>query len=377
MNHTLATAALAALSTVPLTAQLGIKIDNLTTTTAATYITVPYHKSLVPQTGLTIEAWITYDETTLATGWRWPTIARQNPNASKESFWLRIQAGQNQTRRLGFATTTSSGLRTVNYDFTAGEFQKWTHVAGTYDGSALRLYVNGVLKSTLNGVGANLIDSGGVLNIGNGDGNVIENWNGEIDEVRLWPYARTANEIMSTMNIALANVPGRVSTWNLDFSPNDSSNGNNGTNTGTVSYQANSLKLTSLPLGGKAYGKATPGCAGTPAAGVSGLAENGNQGFAITCLDASTGSGAVGFFFLGLKSVAAPVNVNGAGVWVDTSVGILLSLTGDANRLIKLPAPLPTGLSVGTKVYGQFLFAETGCNVPAFASEGLEIAIQR
>ena len=41
------------------------------------YIEIPYSPLVVPRSGITVEAWITYDDATLPTGWRYPTIVRQ------------------------------------------------------------------------------------------------------------------------------------------------------------------------------------------------------------------------------------------------------------------------------------------------------------
>jgi hypothetical protein len=74
----------------------------------------------------------------------------------------------------------------------------WTHLATTYDGSRLRLYVNGTLVNTRAQTGK-ILTSGGVLRIG---GNSVwpEFFRGRIDEVRIYNRALTAAEIQSDMN---------------------------------------------------------------------------------------------------------------------------------------------------------------------------------
>ena len=64
---------------------------------------------------------------------------------------------------------------------------QWTHVAGTYDGAALRLYVDGVLARTV-AAGGNAAAGDGVLAIG---GNQVwgEWFSGLIDEVRVYDRA--------------------------------------------------------------------------------------------------------------------------------------------------------------------------------------------
>jgi len=73
----------------------------------------------------------------------------------------------------------------------------WTHLATTYDGSALRVYVNGTLSTTLAVSGA-VGSSSNPLRIG---GNSVwgEWFGGLIDEVRVYNRALSAAEIQSDM----------------------------------------------------------------------------------------------------------------------------------------------------------------------------------
>src|SRR5262249_10883897 len=65
-------------------------------------IDVPYAPATVPTTGMTIEAWISYDETTLIGGAVYPTVARANPAPQVESWFLRVEAGSTAARILRF-----------------------------------------------------------------------------------------------------------------------------------------------------------------------------------------------------------------------------------------------------------------------------------
>jgi hypothetical protein len=74
----------------------------------------------------------------------------------------------------------------------------WTHLAATYDGSRLRLFVNGVAVD--NTPSSSLITmSSGPLRIG---GNSIrgEYFRGLIDEVRIYNRPLSATEIKADMN---------------------------------------------------------------------------------------------------------------------------------------------------------------------------------
>jgi hypothetical protein len=73
----------------------------------------------------------------------------------------------------------------------------WTHLAATYDGSMLRLYVNGVQVGSQAMTGS-LVTSTGVLGIG-GNGVWGEYFQGQIDEIRIYNRALTPAQIQADM----------------------------------------------------------------------------------------------------------------------------------------------------------------------------------
>ena len=126
----------------------------------------------------------------------------------------------------------------------------WHHLAGTYDGSTIKLYWNGQLISErryTGGAGSNASP----LYIGSSGS---DRWfDGLIDEVRIFNYARTQAEIVATNDIILTgDEPGLVGYWRFDDAPGSQkamdSSGNN--NAGTLSGNAefvNSSAPTQLP----------------------------------------------------------------------------------------------------------------------------------
>src|SRR5262245_24251036 len=194
----------------------------------------------VPPTGITVEAWIAYDDRTIPTGvFRWPTIARQNVTPQAEVFNFRVQASNTASRVLQFSVRVAGALQAVTYNFAANEVVPYTHVAATYDGQTLKLFKNAVQVATRTLTStAELVNTGGILRIGNGDPSVpgAETWNGLIDELRIWPMARTPQEIQATMNQSLAGVAGGVLSWPLDAHPIEVNTGLIGTQFGTMTF---------------------------------------------------------------------------------------------------------------------------------------------
>jgi|GEM_PF-964127 len=96
---------------------------------------------------------------------------------------------------------------------------EWVHVAGTYDGSVIKMYVNGQLAQQENKTG--VIDwefkpvemrIGGYI-----DDNELYYWDGRVDEVRVWNVARSEDEIRQGMCRRMTgNENGLVSYYRLD-----------------------------------------------------------------------------------------------------------------------------------------------------------------
>ena len=84
------------------------------------------------------------------------------------------------------------------------QLNTWQHVAATYDGMAMKIYVNGIVEAEENHPGLNIGNANNShLLVGESPGFPGRVFNGKIDEVRIWNIARTQTEIQSTMDIAL------------------------------------------------------------------------------------------------------------------------------------------------------------------------------
>ena len=73
---------------------------------------------------------------------------------------------------------------------------EWHHVVGTYDGANNRLYVDGVEDTGSPGVHSGKIDiNGEPVYIGENGQRMGREWNGLIDDVRIYSYALTEAEV--------------------------------------------------------------------------------------------------------------------------------------------------------------------------------------
>lgn len=75
---------------------------------------------------------------------------------------------------------------------------QWYHIAGTYDGKAVRYYVNGCLVIETPWTG-NLYQNDLLTSIGNQSSCLCEPYTGNIDEVRVWNVCRSQAEIAANM----------------------------------------------------------------------------------------------------------------------------------------------------------------------------------
>ncbi|MBC8144634.1 MAG: hypothetical protein H7X80_03550 [bacterium] len=120
--------------------------------------------------------------------------------------------------RLGMVLAHDIGLTDFVWTAEPVELNTWTHVAGTWNGHTMRLFVNGieVAAAGVNGVGVlwTVENSMAVARyLANDNGY----FSGTIDEVRMWSVCRSANELRSTQHLRLGSGDaGQVSYLHLD-----------------------------------------------------------------------------------------------------------------------------------------------------------------
>ena len=153
-------------------------------------VSVADSTSLHLATGMTLEAWL---QPRVLSGYT-TAILKERPSHLAYALYANTDTDRAATE-VAVATNldTRSSLQLP--------LNTWSHLAATYDGAALRLYVNGALLST-RAVTGSITASANPLRIG---GNNIwgEFFNGVIDEVRVYNRALTAQEIQSDMNVPI------------------------------------------------------------------------------------------------------------------------------------------------------------------------------
>lgn len=106
----------------------------------------------------------------------------------------------NYLMRIGtFEITTSTMFYLMANPYASSMLPNtWYHVAGTYDGSFIRYFVNGCLIIEQPASGT-IIQNNVITAIGNQSTGEAEQFFGEIDELRIWSVARTAAQLTANM----------------------------------------------------------------------------------------------------------------------------------------------------------------------------------
>jgi Concanavalin A-like lectin/glucanases superfamily/Chitobiase/beta-hexosaminidase C-terminal domain/Family of unknown function (DUF6298)/Putative collagen-binding domain of a collagenase len=223
------------------------------------WITINDAPSLDLTTGLTLEAWVFPAAT--QTGWR-TVVQKEQPNGT--TYYLHANSEMN---------APATGVFVGNEQQLSGSSplpeNTWTHLAATYDGSQMRLYVNGVQVAARSQSGV-VATSTGALRIG---GNSVwgEYFIGWIDEVRIYNRSLSLAEIQQDMITAIGSGGTPSSpppTFN--FSVSNSGNvavtqGQSVSNTVTASIssgssQAVSFSNSGLPSGATASYASSTSC---------------------------------------------------------------------------------------------------------------------
>ncbi|MBM4113851.1 MAG: LamG domain-containing protein [Phycisphaerae bacterium] len=213
--------------------------------------------------------------------------------------------------RLFFGVRNQQGTGTLGLSNGALALNTTTHVAMTFDGAAVRIYLNGVLDTTAPAVGTGVFyDASSVLigadNFGSG---YYRRFSGVIDDVRIWNHARSADEIAAAKDCRLSGGElGLVAyfTFNASSGADLTGHGHSAAPQGSnVAYVAENAALGTTCASGVTYctsGTSSHGCAAT-IAGSGSASASAASGF--TLVASSVEGQKSGLFFYGVNGPQA------------------------------------------------------------------------
>ncbi|HRO43213.1 MAG TPA: T9SS type A sorting domain-containing protein [Flavipsychrobacter sp.] len=208
------------------------------------HITVVNTPILNPGLAFTIEGWFGPGSLGAVR-----TLVSKDSTATTLSYNLSLNATGNVTFTVqttaGTVTTTSSNALSVG---------TWYHIAATYDGVDMKIYVNGALVGSSAQTGF-VVNNNSQLFIGRTGGTTPLYFSGGMEEVRIWTSPRTATEIRQGMHKSITpfSDPNLVSYLRFDegvgsfYSADASGNCNHGT---LVNMDlVNAWSTSPIPLG--------------------------------------------------------------------------------------------------------------------------------
>jgi hypothetical protein len=161
------------------------------------WVTVNPSATLDLSTGMTIEAWV---RPSSSSGWR--TILYKE-RAAEGLSWALYSSDDSAPPAVYAARTGSLWSHATGSSMLP--LNAWRHVVGTYDGTTLRLYVNGSLVRSVALGGAMLVGDGPLRIGGNAPSLPFggQFFRGVIDEIRIYNRALTLSEIRADQNTPL------------------------------------------------------------------------------------------------------------------------------------------------------------------------------
>jgi hypothetical protein len=223
------------------------------------YVGMPSSPALNLSTAVSVEAWI--NPTSFASIPDQGTIiCKHGWSAGEGGYVLRAGGSGQLAFNIGGMDTNGQTTSWHQIISAAGviSLNTWTHVAGTFDGDSLNIYVNGALVGTT-------LYSGGIYSSATYDlkiGKLSDNqpgqlryWIGYIDEARVWNRKLSAGEINTNMNTQIDPLTqtGLVGYWRL----------NDGSGTNVTDLSGNNITGT---LNGSGWSTNVPFSTGAPPA---------------------------------------------------------------------------------------------------------------
>ncbi|WP_433216299.1 LamG-like jellyroll fold domain-containing protein [Microtetraspora malaysiensis] len=168
----------------------------------SSWVTVKDSPSLRLTNKITMEAWV---KPASISGWRTVLMKESGPDDGSYALYSSISTGP------GVSGGPATDLLIDGYSDGADSLTKlaintWSHIAGTYDGTSTKIYINGSLAGETT-VSGNVATGAAPLRIG-GNNPFGDYFSGLIDEVRIYNTALTQGQIQADMNTPVGAAPG-------------------------------------------------------------------------------------------------------------------------------------------------------------------------
>jgi len=154
------------------------------------YVTVPDAAALDPGGEMSVSVWIRPDR-------RSTQYVVKKASSSADGY----EIGLSSSGRVFFRLNEDSSRNTYRADSSSSyptNGSTWMHVVGTYDGSTVRLYIDGTLEDSIPGPSSVAANS---LPLGLGaEPSGYRSMNGAIDEAGIYGYALSAAEVDALAN---------------------------------------------------------------------------------------------------------------------------------------------------------------------------------
>jgi len=201
---------------------------------------------------LSISTWVKYNNN-LATSNKYHEIVAKIGPSFGNSFVLRnMRSGASSNGgELYFNVHTPIGSFSV-FSGVVPSQNVWYNIVGTYDGSNVKIYIDGVLKGTLSASG-NINSNAELLMLGDsGYGGFSSLLNGYLDEVSIYSRGLTQSEVTSIYNSGVPNDVSTISDIEAYYRMGDNDtyptiNDNVGSNNGTMVNMSASNFVTDVP----------------------------------------------------------------------------------------------------------------------------------
>jgi hypothetical protein len=200
---------------------------------------------------LSVSTWVKYNNNLATSNWYHPIVARQGSLGNSFVLQNMRSGASSNGGELYFGVNTPNG----NFNAFSGVVPSqnvWYNIVGTYDGSNVKIYIDGVLKGTLSASG-NINTNNTILYLGDsGYGGYSQILNGNLDEVSIYSRGLTQSEVTDIFG---QGVPSDVSSisdieayWRMgDGDTANTITDNVGSNNGTMVNMNASNFVTDVP----------------------------------------------------------------------------------------------------------------------------------